>query len=141
MERRTRYGIFLLAFLIAGISLYGFFSQLQGGRRMLANADVRVSAAALTAAFDRNERAADSLYLYKVISVSGVLQQVVQDGPGNYIARLAGDRNGKALVDCHLDTLYQRDNAGLRTGDNVTIRGTCAGRWSNVILLQCIIEK
>ncbi len=96
MEQSTKYGIFLLVFLIAGLA---------------------------------------------IISVSGVLKQLINDGTGNYIARLAGDRNGKAMIDCHLDSQYLHSDLSLRAGDSVTIRGTCAGRWVNIILLECIVEK
>ena len=141
MERRTKYCIFLLVFLIAGLDIYGLLYQLYGGGKALAKADYHVAAPDLIAAFDRNEVSADSLYLLKVISVSGVLQELVTNGKGEYIARLAGDHNGKTTVDCHLDSLYKRDELALRAGDSVTIRGTCTGRWLNIIMVQCIIEK
>ena len=141
MERRTKYGIFLLVFLIAGLSLYGILHQLKGSRRSLARADVHTSAPLLAASFEGNEGLADSLYLYKVISVTGIVHEVMGDGTGNFIARLSGGRNGKSMVDCHLDSLYGQHGLPIRPGDSVTIRGTCAGRWLNVILLQCIIEK
>ena len=141
MERRTRYGIYLLVFLIAGISVYGLLYQLYGGHRTIANADIHITAPGLTASFEGDEGFADSLYLYKVISVRGVVQQLDDDGVGNYIARLSGDRSSKTTVDCHLDSLYSRVDLPLQPGDSVTIRGTCAGRWANVILLQCIVEK
>ena len=141
MERRTKYGIFLLFFLTAGLALYGILQQAASSNKVLINADLHITAPALTASFEGNEALADSLYLYKVVSVSGVFQQLIDDGSGNYIVRLSGDRSGNAIVDCHLDSLYTREDLLLRTGDSVTIRGTCAGRWVNVILLQCIIEK
>lgn len=141
MERRTTYGISLLVFLIAGLSIYGLLHQTHGSGKTLARADVHTTAADLTASFDRDERLADSLYLYKVVSVSGILLQLTENGPGDYIARLTGDRNGRVMVDCHLDSLYNRDDLALRPGDSLTIRGTCAGRWLNIILVQCIIEK
>ena len=141
MERRTKYGIILLVTLIAGLSVYGLLYQLYGGGKALAKADYHIAAPDLIAAFDRNEGSADSLYLYKVISVSGVLQELVTNGKSEYIARLAGDRKEKTTVDCHLDSLYKRDELTLRAGDSVTIRGTCTGRWLNIILVQCIIEK
>jgi hypothetical protein len=141
MERRTKYGIFLLVFLIAGLAIYGILYQLDAGVKDLAKADIHISAPGLTASFEGNEGLADSLYLYKVLSVSGVIQQLIDDGSGKYIVRLSGDRSGKTMVDCHLDSLYTRDDLLLRAGDSVTVRGTCAGQWVNVILLQCIIEK
>src|SRR5579859_223313 len=137
MERRTKYGIMLLIGLIAGLAIYGFLHQIYGGNKALARAEVHITAPELVASFDRDEGQADSLYLYKVISVSGILRELSAKGPGDFVVRLAGDGPGKALVDCHLDSLYNTDDLSLRAGDSVTIRGTCAGRWLNVTLLQC----
>lgn len=141
MERRTKYGILFLVFLTAGLGLYGILQQASGVNKILAQADMHITAPGLTASFVGNEKLADSLYLNKVVSVRGFFQQLIDDGSGNYIVRLSGDRSGKATVDCHLDSLYTREELLLRSGDSVIIRGTCAGRWVNVVLLQCIIEK
>lgn len=141
MERRSKYGFYLLVFLIAGLALYGILYGVYGGNKTLVPADLRITAPGLTVSFEENEGVADSLYLYKVVSVSGVFQQLIDDGPGRYIVRLSGDPSGKVMVDCHMDSIYTREDLLLRTGDSVTVRGTCAGRWANVILLQCIIEK
>lgn len=141
MERRTKYGFFLFVFLIAGLALYGVLHEVYGGNRPLVPADLRITAPGLAASFEGNEGLADSLYLYKIVSVTGVFQQLIDDGSGKYIIRLSGDRDGKAMVDCHMDSLYTREDLHLRTGDSVTIRGICAGRWVHILLLQCIIEK
>lgn len=141
MDRRTKYGIFLLIFLIAGLSIYGLIQQLNADGRDLTQADVHTSAPLLATSFESNEVLADSLYLYKVISVSGVVQDVTVDERGGLIARLAGNRNGTIMIDCQLDSFYRPDEHPIQPGDSVTIRGTCAGQWTNVILLQCIMEK
>ena len=141
MQRRTKYGIYLLVFLIAGLSLYGLLHQFYSSGKTLTPADAHVTAPGLVATFRRNEGVADSLYLYKVVSITGVLRELVDNGPGDYILRLAGDGDDAPVVDCHLDSLYNRDELALRVGDSVTLRGTCAGRWLNITLVQCIIEK
>ena len=141
MQRRTKYGIYLLVFLIAGLSIYGLLHQFYGSAKTLTPADAHVTAPGLIASFSRNEGLADSVYLYKVVSVTGILRELVDNGPGDYILRLAGDRDDGSVVDCHLDSLYDRDDLPLRVGDSVTLRGTCAGRWLNITLVQCIVEK
>jgi hypothetical protein len=141
MQRRTRYSIYLLVFLAGGLFVYGILSQFYDDNRIVTPAEIHITAQGLTASFEGNEGFADSLYLYKIVAVSGRVRQLIDDGMGNYIARLSGDRSGRSTVDCHLDSLYSRGDLPFRAGDSVTIRGTCAGRWVNVILLQCIIEK
>ncbi|MBS1665647.1 MAG: hypothetical protein JST68_31705 [Bacteroidetes bacterium] len=125
--RRTVYGIFILILLVSGCK--------SSPGPSLAKADVSISAAALAHAFENNERVSDSLYLYKVVSVRGIVEKVMKRESGGYVVTLGGK------IDCSLDTLYNRHYLSLRTGDSVTLRGTCGGRLLNVILMQCIIEK
>ncbi|HEY6899088.1 MAG TPA: hypothetical protein VI233_00535 [Puia sp.] len=94
-----------------------------------------IDAAGLAHSFESNEQAADSLYLYKIVSVRGVVERVMKRESGGYEVVLGGK------VDCNLDTMYNCRYLSLRNGDSVTLRGTCAGRLLNVILMQCIIEK
>lgn len=100
-----------------------------------------VSSALLSSSFDSNEALSDSLYLYKVLSVRGIIQKIVRRESGNYVITLNGPTQGKAVVDCNLDSIYNKRYLSLRNGDSVTLRGTCAGRLLNVILMQCIIEN
>jgi hypothetical protein len=141
MESRIQYGIFFLLFLVAGLSIYGFFFHSNAGPKVLLKADYHLSASSLAAAYDSQEDASDSLYLYKVLSVSGIVKKFRKNGAGNYIVFL-GDRSpAAASVSCILDTLYDHRDRFLTPGDSLTIRGTCAGHLMDVILVQCIIEK
>jgi hypothetical protein len=143
MERRIRYGIFLLFFLIGGLSIYGFFFHAASDPMVLVNADVHIRAGDLANAFDRQEDLSDSLYLYKVLSVTGVVKMIRKDPSGNYTAFL-GDRSSATtttLVNCTLDSIYHHQPAPFRIGDSLTLRGTCTNHLTDVILRQCIIEK
>jgi len=100
-----------------------------------------VSSVELSSSFDNNEATSDSLYLYKVLSVRGTIQKIVRRESGNYVITLDGPTPGRAVVDCNLDSIYNKRYLPLRNGDSVTLRGTCAGRLLNIILMQCIIEN
>ena len=115
-------------------------SMLSDGSSMVSDGS-SVKAADLSSSFDSNEVLSDSLYLYKVLSVRGAVQKIVRRESGNYVISLDGRGPGRAVVDCHLDSVYNARYLSLRNGDSVTLRGTCAGRLLNVILMQCIIEK
>ena len=141
MQRRTKYGILLSLFLLSGLLIYGFFCRFCPHPAPLARADVFVSPDNLTASFDSNEALSDSLYLYKVLSVRGSITKILKRESGNYMITLGDEAPGKPAVDCNLDTMYNRQFLSFKNGDSVTIRGTCAGRLQNVILMQCIIEK
>ncbi len=141
MQRRTKYGILLSLFLLSGLLIYGFFCRFHPRPSSLVRADIFVSPDSLTASFDNNEALSDSLYLYKVLSVRGSITKILKRESGNYIITLGDETPGRSVVDCNLDTIYNHRLLSLKNGDSVTIRGTCAGRLQNVILMQCIIEK
>jgi hypothetical protein len=141
MQRRTKYGIFLSLFLLSGLLIYGFFCRFYPRPAPLVNADIFVSPNSLAASFDNNEALSDSLYLYKVLSVRGSITKILKRESGNYIITLGDESPGKSVVDCNLDTTYNHQFLSFKNGDSVTIRGTCAGRLQNVVLMQCIIEK
>ena len=141
MQRRTKYGILLSLFLLSGLLIYGFFCRFSPRPAPLAKADIFVSPDNLTASFDSNEALSDSLYLYKVLSVRGSITKILKRESGNYMITLGDEAPGKSAVDCNLDTTYNHQFLSFRNGDSVTIRGTCAGKLQNVILVQCIIEK
>lgn len=134
MRRRTIYGILFLIILLSGAFIC-WYSCKNCPNAPLAKADVFIDAAGLAHSFESNEQAADSLYLYKIVSVRGVVERVMKRESGGYEVVLGGK------VDCNLDTMYNCRYLSLRNGDSVTLRGTCAGRLLNVILMQCIIEK
>jgi len=141
MQRRTKYSILLSLFLLSGLLIYGFSCRYYPRPAPLVKADIFISPDSLTASFDSNEALSDSLYLYKVLSVRGTITKILKRESGNYMITLGEGTPGKSVVDCNLDTIYNHQLLSFTNGDSVTIRGTCAGRLQNVVLMQCIIEK
>lgn len=142
MSQRPKYVIGIVFMLLLWGSLVaGLFCRPHPGSSPMTKAEGFVSSAQLSSSFDSNEALSDSLYLYKVLSVRGIIQKIVRRESGNYVITLDGPTPGKAVVDCNLDSLYNKRHLSLRNGDSVTLRGTCAGRLLNVILIQCIIEN
>jgi hypothetical protein len=140
MNRRKKYRTYLLLALVSGMSIGAFLVHLTMKPSPIPP-DAVVSAAALTQAYDSSEGRADSLYLYKILSVRGAFYQWHKNESGQYVASLEGRFPGRTAVDCLLDTLYTAHPPELNRGDTLTIRGRCAGRSLNVVLIQCIIEK
>jgi len=141
MERRIRYGIILLFCLIATLGVYGIFFQSRSSDHVLAKVDFSMTAGELAAAFDHDEALSDSLYLYKVLAVTGRVEKVREDETGNYSVTLGASPTGEAVVDCRLDGQFNQQYADLHPGDSLRLLGICAGRLQTVILVQSIIEK
>ncbi|HEX9509451.1 MAG TPA: hypothetical protein VF939_03145 [Puia sp.] len=141
MEKRIKYGTILLIFLIISLLVYGYFYHISQGRSLPAKAAITISARDLTSQADRDEPNFDHRYLYKILSVGGVVKDIKRNKSGNTILSLEGNPGIPSSVDCTLDSLYNRHPPSLKAGDSCSIRGTCAGHLSDVILVECIIER
>ena len=141
METRIRYGIILLFCLIATLGVYGIFLWSRSPGHVFAKVDFSMTESELVAAFDHNEALSDSLYLYKVLAVTGRVQKVRKDETGSYSVTLGTPMTGEAGVDCQLDGQFNQRYATLQPGDSLRVLGICTGRLQNVILVQSIIEK
>jgi tRNA_anti-like len=141
MERRIKYGIILLFGLITALCVYGIFFRSRASGRSLAKVDFSMTAGELAVAFNRDEALSDSLYLYKVIAVTGRVQKVRKDETGSYSVTLGASPMAGTIVDCRLDGQFNQEYTTLQSGDSLRLLGICAGRLQNVILVQSIIEK
>ena len=141
MDRRVKYGWTLLLLLIAGLFLYGYFYHMadQAPRRGATMA-IPVTAADLIRLADNNENLFDREYLYKTLSVRGIIRKVRKSRNGITVL-LEGQHALPEAISCSLDTLYTTPYQELIPGDSCIIRGNCAGRLRDIILLQCIVEK
>lgn len=141
MHKRIKYGIFLLLLLATGLFIYGFFFHSTPDSKVAAKPDVHIGAGDLATAFDTHEGLSDSLYLYKVLSVSGIVRKIRKNRSGNYTIFLGDRTSATAVVSCIFDSTNNHLIIPLMTGDSLTIWGTCAGHLTDVVMVQCIIGK
>jgi len=140
MDRRVKYARTLLLLLIAGLLLYGYFYHVADQAPLrIATTSIPVSAADLISLSDKNEALFNQEYLYKVLSVRGIIRKVKKSRNGVTVL-LEGEHALPEVVSCSLDTL-DTPYPELQPGDSCMIRGNCAGRLRDIILLQCIVEK
>ena len=132
-------GILLLIALVAGIYGYREFHRTHADATHT-KADVTLQADALVKAFSDNETQADSMYLDKIISVSGTVIGMETDSQGIYTIMLDG-KNDMSNVSCQMDERHNNDAASIKKGDAVTMKGTCTGILMDVVLNRCVIEK
>ena len=141
MEKRVKYGGILLLFLIIGLLLYGYFFHIAGTLFPVSvRTSIHVNAGDLIRLSNTDESSFDRQYLYKVLSVRGVVQKIKRDKTGITVL-LGGPPALHEAVSCSLDTLYNNHQPDLQPGDTCTIQGNCAGCLKDIILLQCIVKK
>ena len=141
MEKREKIGGILFICLIAGLFLYGYFYYRPGKSPLVsAKVSIPVSAGDLIGLSGKDEALFNHQYLYKILSVRGVVRKVKKNR-GGITVLLGGGPALPEFVSCTLDTLYNSRQPDFHIGDSCTIQGNCAGCLKDVILLQCIIEK
>lgn len=96
-----------------------------------------VTALALAQAYTANEQQANTLYLNKVIEVTGTVSETEQNQDGGLMVILdSGDPT--AGVQCAMREKGQQ----VTKGQNLTIKGFCSGNgMMGVSLTDCIITK
>jgi hypothetical protein len=87
-----------------------------------------------------NEKEADSLYIDKIIQVSGHLAEIIQDEDGKYTLILR-DNMASSGINCSMEELSDSKIENLKTEDTLTVRGICAGILLDVILTRCVIVE
>jgi tRNA_anti-like len=127
--------------MIAGLCIYGLYWSSRSKSRIVVPTDLSLTAAAFADSFDLAEGRADSLFLYKSIAVTGVVESLYQSGTGHLVIGLFGRMSAKVTFDCYLDSLHIPAQPHLKPGDNIVIKGRYTGRSNNIVLDQCIIEK
>jgi hypothetical protein len=99
---------------------------------------VEVTAAALQKEYNDNAIAADRKYKGQVLVVKGRVERVTQDD-FEATVELKTDEEGET-VDCEFAGGQKTDLAGLKPGQQVTIRGRCQGQdGGSPTLEKCIL--
>lgn len=110
------------------------------------NAQITMQSSELIAAFEKNETAANTELLDKIIAVKGNVKEIEKNDHGHYTIVL-GDAANMSFVRCSMDSVHIKEITGLKEGSAVTVKGACTGfnadelLGSDVILNRCVIEK
>ncbi len=90
--------------------------------------------------YETNEIESDSLYIDKIIRVSGHLAEVIKEEDGKYTLILRDDMAFSG-INCSMDRESDDNIKELKAGDTVTVKGICAGILLDVILTRCVVIK
>lgn len=93
----------------------------------------------LIEAFAKDEEAANTLYLDKVLEVYGPIKEWTHDDAG--VILLLGDASEFSSVSCKLEPGQEELLNKMSVGDRVYVKGICAGVLLDVVLTKCIIKK
>ena len=103
--------------------------------------NLTTTATELAAEFSTDEAAATKKYVGSmdkmiVVQISGTITEVKNDSSGISIGLDTGDPvNG---VSCVLDKFTKQAKTDFKVGESVTLRGTCTGKLSDVVIDRCV---
>jgi len=132
-------GILLVAIAAAGYGFYMYNKKPADVRTLTANYEL--TAAALLADFNKDETAANTKYLDKVIAVSGKVTEIKLEPATGQATVTLDSGDPMAAITC---SFYNDETASvknLKQGDAVVIKGKCTGKLMDVVLNKCSIEK
>lgn len=97
---------------------------------------INISAAQLFSAFAEDEPAANLSYLNKVLAVNGKVMDVSVNADQKSVVML---ETADVLfgINCTLDN----NERSIAVGDSITLVGICTGYLSDVVMIQCQLEK
>lgn len=129
-------GILLLLIVAAGWAYHLYVKPHQSTAGEAA--DFAISAESLYRQYQANERAADHIYLGKVIEVSGKLSEIQHSG--NSEIWILSPQPGGGGINCQLFAGTKVDPEP-KSGDSVTVKGRCTGFLMDVNLADCVLRR
>jgi hypothetical protein len=145
--KKKRIILSVIAIAIIGGAWYGYSEY---NRKVKDLADVKaqviMKSNELIDAFEKDEKAANTQYLDKIIAVNGNVKAIEKDDRGHYSIVL-GDAGGMSSVRCSMDSVHVKDIVNIKEGINVVVKGACTGfnadelLGSDVILNRCVMEN
>lgn len=128
----------LLALIsIAGLIFYYLYSKPVDSLENV-KPSATLTADSIFQLFEQNEAKSNELYLNKVISVSGKIQNVLADTSG--VAITLQTSSGLFGVTCKMDET-NLDVSQYTEGQTVKIKGLCTGYLMDVILIRSVMES
>lgn len=130
-------------FLVAGVCLvlaagYGFYLY-QKPRSGVENikADIKIAATDLYNHFSTNEAEANTRYLNKVLLVEGTIADDVVNKQKPIILLYGGPMGN---INCEIMNVDAGLLKQLKKGNQVVIKGRCAGFLADVNLVDCVVK-
>jgi len=110
--------------------------------------DFRTNTTDLLTEFEQHETRAQSLYVGKIIAITGKIKTLEKDEKGYFTIVLAPDASNSSIR-CSMDTIESQNLANLLPSTNISIKGFVLGYnadvtgilGSDILLNRCILLK
>jgi hypothetical protein len=140
MKTYVKIALFVVSFIaLSAILAALYLYNLKATDMAKAKPDFIVTAVFLQKAFEDNETAASTMYINKILEVTGKIASV-KPAENNVLSISLVTGSELSSVICTFPAIT--DPTKFRTGDEITLRGECSGFLMDVLLNNCaVIEK
>ena len=141
MKRKKiiRYSLLFLLIILAAVALYIYkeYNRTHEDTAKL-KADYSLAATDLVNEFETNEDASNKKYWDQIISVNGMVKELVKDEKGLYSLAI-GDTSSLSAVRCSIDSVHNKEAEAVKKGTVITVKGICSGFKSDELLGSDVI--
>lgn len=102
---------------------------------------IQITPRQLFAEYEANDVAADRKYKGKVLQMTGTVDSISRDILDTIYVTLQAGNATFFRIQCFFDDSSEEAVAKLSSGQSLTIRGRCDGKFGNVMLKDCAIVK
>jgi tRNA_anti-like len=124
-----------LIILVTG-GIVGYKMYTKPHRNVETVKSITVAAAQLATDFENDETRSNSLYLDKVLEVSGEVNEITKNQKGETLIVLKG--TGMSTVRC---TLEEDAPPEIKSGSIASFKGICTGYLTDVVMVRCRIQN
>jgi len=139
MSKKFRYVLaFLILALISVLIVWKYTFRKAEVSMESRKPDFKLEAYRLVQEFETNETAANSLYLDRIVVVTGTIASVSEDSVG--ISVYLKERDALSGIICSFDKTAIEVSA-VDTGLLVSVKGVCTGYLMDVVMNKCALEQ
>lgn len=132
--------IVLVVIIVALLAAYLYFINMPDKSVSKLKPDYQVSASDLAQEYESDPEKSDKKYIDKIIEVTGTITEISKDQNDSFVFILKQEDSNTGVL-CTLSQENDKKASSYKSGDIVTIRGTCSGMLFEVVLNKCAIVK
>lgn len=132
--------IVLVVIIVILFAAYLYFINMPDKSVLKLKPDFQITASALTQEYESEPEMSDKKYIDKIIEVTGTITEISKDQNDSFVFILKQEESETGVL-CTLSQENDKKASSYKTGDKVTIRGTCSGMLFEVVLNKCAIVK
>lgn len=133
-KRRLTWLLLSVLALLFTVGIAGYKMYTKPHRNIEATKAISVSSIQLATDYENDELRSNSLYLDKVLDVTGEITEISKNQKGETIIALKG--TGMSTVRCTLEGVVPPE---IKSGGSAMLKGICTGYLTDVVLVRCIV--